>query len=114
MLPFACGAASTKNFKLAHFEMVINIGFLSDHRTHSLFPCYAQVSKEDAMNPPKVHGINLPGRDFLDEICFNLFHGNGTYRSHIDEKKRNVVEFIFFYSFLVSSTSCLLRVSFFR
>jgi hypothetical protein len=43
-----CGAASTENFKLAHFEMVLSIGFLSDTRTHSLFRCYTQFAKEDA------------------------------------------------------------------
>jgi hypothetical protein len=31
-----CGAASSENFKLAHFEMAINIGFLLDIRTQLL------------------------------------------------------------------------------
>ena len=32
-----CGEASTENFKLTHFEMTINIGFLLDIRTHLCF-----------------------------------------------------------------------------
>jgi len=41
------GASLTKNFKLAHFEMIINMVSCLTY-AHCLFLCYTQFAKEDA------------------------------------------------------------------
>jgi hypothetical protein len=41
-----------ENFRLAHFQMVLNIVFVPDILTHSLFRCYTQFAKEDVDREP--------------------------------------------------------------